>query len=47
MTSVEEYSIEEAARELGITQGAVYIARSRVLTRLRDEVRELENGHAL
>jgi RNA polymerase sigma-70 factor (ECF subfamily) len=47
MTSVEQHSIEEAARTLGLTQGAVYIARSRVLTRLRDEVRELENGHAL
>ncbi len=47
MTSVEQLSIEQAARTLGLTEGAVYIARSRVLTRLRDEVRELENGHAL
>lgn len=47
MTSVEQHSIEEAAQTLGLTEGAVYIARSRVLTRLRDEVRELENCHAL
>jgi RNA polymerase sigma factor (sigma-70 family) len=47
MTSVEQHSIEDASRALGITHGAVYIARSRVLTRLREEVRELEHGHAL
>jgi RNA polymerase sigma factor (sigma-70 family) len=47
MTSVADHSIEDAAQTLGLTIGAVYIARSRVLTRLRDEIRQLENDHAL
>jgi DNA-directed RNA polymerase specialized sigma24 family protein len=47
MTSVADHSIEDAAQTLGLTVGAVYIARSRVLTRLRDEIRQLENDHAL
>jgi RNA polymerase sigma factor (sigma-70 family) len=47
MTSVEHHSVEDAAQALGLTPGAVYIARSRVLTRLRDEVGHLEYDHAL
>jgi RNA polymerase sigma-70 factor (ECF subfamily) len=47
MTNVEQRSIDDAAQALGMSPGAVYIARSRVLTRLRDEVRQLENDHAL
>jgi RNA polymerase sigma factor (sigma-70 family) len=47
MTSVEGHSVAEAARSLGLTHGAVYIARSRVASRLRDEVRQLEADHAL
>lgn len=47
ITSVEQRSVDEAALELGLTAGAVYIARSRVLARLRDEVRQLEADHAL
>jgi RNA polymerase sigma factor (sigma-70 family) len=47
MTSVEERPVEEAAGSLGLSPGAVYIARARVLARLRDEVRQLEDDHAL
>jgi RNA polymerase sigma-70 factor (ECF subfamily) len=37
MTSVQERPITEAAEELGMTVGSVYIARSRVMAKLRDE----------
>jgi RNA polymerase sigma factor (sigma-70 family) len=47
MTSVENRPVEAAAAKLGLTAGAVYIARARVLARLRDEVRQLEDDHAL
>ena len=43
MTAVEDKSAETVARELGLTTGAVYIARSRVLARLRDEVQKWED----
>lgn len=38
MTAVEEQNVEDVAENLGLTTGAVYIARSRVVARLRDEV---------
>ncbi|HXY36276.1 MAG TPA: sigma-70 family RNA polymerase sigma factor [Planctomycetaceae bacterium] len=47
MTNVEQCPVEEAAEALGVSVGAVYIARARVLARLRDEVRQLEDDHAL
>ena len=47
MTSVEQCPVEEAAETLGLSAGAVYIARARVLARLRDEVRQMEDDHAL
>ena len=47
MTAVEEREAELVARELGLTVGAVYIARSRVLSRLRDEVKKWEDDDAL
>ena len=34
-TSVDQRSVEQVAEELGISTGAVYIARSRVIARLR------------
>ena len=41
-TSVEGEEVTEAARALGLSVGAVYIARSRVMARLRDEIQRLE-----
>jgi RNA polymerase sigma-70 factor (ECF subfamily) len=41
-TRVEGRSIEEVAIELGLTHGAVYIARCRVLKRLREEIQLVE-----
>lgn len=41
-TAVEGLSIPAVADELGKTTGAVYIARSRVMQRLRDKVTEYE-----
>lgn len=40
-TAVEGQSCQDVATALGISLGAVYIARSRVLSRLRDEVARL------
>ncbi len=41
LTAVEGRPPKEAAAELGLTVGAVYIARSRILARLRQRVEEL------
>jgi len=41
-TAVEGRSPQEVAAELGLSPGAVYIARSRVLARLREQVRQVE-----
>jgi RNA polymerase sigma-70 factor (ECF subfamily) len=38
LTAVENQPAEQVARELGISRGAVYIARSRVMARLREKV---------
>lgn len=45
-TSVEGHSIEATANELGLTCGAVYIARSRVLHRLRELIQQWEDDDA-
>lgn len=42
-TSVLDRPIAEVASECQMTCGSVYIARSRVMTRLREEVRRFEN----
>lgn len=42
MTVIEERGIEEAAVELERPLGTIYAARSRVMRRLREAVRELE-----
>jgi DNA-directed RNA polymerase specialized sigma24 family protein len=47
MTADEDKSAETAANELGLTTGAVYIARSRMLARLRDEIQKWEDDDAL
>lgn len=46
-TSVEEAPVADVARELKITTGAVYIARSRVLARLKQELSTLEADDVL
>jgi RNA polymerase sigma-70 factor (ECF subfamily) len=40
-TGVENRAVEQVAKELGLSTGAVYIARSRVLARLRERVQQL------
>jgi RNA polymerase sigma-70 factor (ECF subfamily) len=41
-TSVEDRAVADVAAELGLTPGAIYVARSRVLSRLRQTVQDLE-----
>ena len=41
-TSVEGASIETVAEELGMTVGAVYVARSRVMSQIRREAADFE-----
>ena len=43
MTSIEGYSIERASHELGMSVGAIHIARSRVRGRLRETVQQFES----
>jgi RNA polymerase sigma-70 factor (ECF subfamily) len=45
-TAVGSQSPKEVAAELGLSVGAVYIARSRVVARLRQRVEQLEDGAA-
>ena len=42
-TSVGDRETAEVAEELGLSVGAVYIARSRVLARLRKEIEEVDD----
>ncbi len=39
---LDEVPIAEAARQLGISIGAVYIARNRVMSRLRELAQQFE-----
>ena len=41
-TCVEQRSIQSVAEELDVPRGAVYVARSRVISRLQQEVRRFE-----
>lgn len=41
-TAVEGRSSQEVAESLGISVGAVYIAKSRILARLKDQIRQLQ-----
>jgi RNA polymerase sigma factor (sigma-70 family) len=42
LTSIEQRSIKDAAQELQMTEGAVLVARCRVLARMRELVKSLE-----
>ncbi|MCA9190437.1 MAG: sigma-70 family RNA polymerase sigma factor [Planctomycetales bacterium] len=43
LTTVEGLEIGQVARQLGKSAGAVYVARSRVLARIREEILKTEN----
>jgi RNA polymerase sigma factor (sigma-70 family) len=43
MTSVEGKKTGDVARSLGLSSGAVYVARSRVLARLKKQIQSLED----
>lgn len=42
MTAVEGTAAADAGRELGLSPGAVYVAKSRVLARLKEEVESIQ-----
>lgn len=46
-TAVDFDPVQAVARELGISPGAVYIARSRVIARLRERIDQVEGRTAL
>lgn len=43
MTVIDGHTIEAAAHELGKSIGTIYLARSRVMRRLREAIREIED----
>ena len=45
LTSIEGRRPQEVAQQLGMSVGAVYIARSRVMARLRERVEEIEGSN--
>lgn len=42
LTALQQRSVDEAAAELQVQRGMIYVARSRVINRLREEVSRLE-----
>lgn len=45
MTAIQGVAIEEAARELGKSTGAIYAARSRIMKQLAETVAQLEESY--
>jgi RNA polymerase sigma-70 factor (ECF subfamily) len=43
LTAVEGVGAKEASAQLGLSPGAVYVAKSRVLARLKEQVRQLQD----
>lgn len=41
-TAVQHQDVQQISRELGISVGAIYIARSRILARIREEIAKVE-----
>lgn len=41
-TSIEDRPVAEVAADLGVSPGTVYVARSRIIARLRDKVQRIE-----
>lgn len=46
MTAMQNLSADETGQALGMSRGAVYVARSRVTSKLRDEVKRLMDKEA-
>jgi len=46
MTVIDGHTIEVAATKLGKPIGAIYLARSRIMRRLREAVREIEDAES-
>jgi RNA polymerase sigma-70 factor (ECF subfamily) len=44
LSAIEDLPIADVAQRLGMSAGSVYIARNRVVARLRAEVRKIENA---
>jgi len=44
LTAVEGHSAKDAGQTLGLSPGAVYVAKSRVLARLRQQIEQIEEG---
>ena len=45
LTSVEERAPQEVAQEIGLSVGAIYVAKSRVMKRLAEKIREIDDSH--
>lgn len=46
LTVIENRNMEDAAAELGKPIGTIYASRSRIMRRLREAVRELEQAES-
>jgi DNA-directed RNA polymerase specialized sigma24 family protein len=47
LTSVDCRPVAEVARTLGMSTGSVYVSRSRVMAKLRDEVKAFDDQSGL